>query len=341
MDERRDKPETDGGLRKRETWQPRLPRVKRLTCSWFVERVIMSCFHQYSGTDHGFTCGQKSIVMEVTGKLQTSPPQRPLLFNSPVDSVCSTLLPCFKARYKVLSYEIMKSTVPSPVPEVPEPPRSPSALKIPVMPLRNRKLAESAVALREEIQKEFAEWAPSDDETLSAEEWELAAKVADHMFMLELLERIHRDASWPEDNWILPVQPLFANCPLRRLWCQKNRRKLQNLCFPGSGKRESPRLKMQPFQLAPVLQCAVPTVKLAAYLSQRDRSHNASTFSQSAFDPSMPRTARYVPRWSLFTVCRSNRTGYLMLGLRYSSRSLKTSPIKYMMTSGIRGMHSF
>ncbi|TBU38880.1 hypothetical protein BD309DRAFT_481030 [Dichomitus squalens] len=182
-------------------------RFLRSTCkdptSW-----IDNYFHQYSGPDYGFTCGQKSIAMEVTGKLRTLPPQRPLLFESPLDGVFSTLLPCFKARYKVLSYEIMKATVPSPVPEVPEPPRSPSAHEILIVPMRNRKLTESAIALREEVQKEFAEWTPYDDETPSAEEQELAAKVADHMFMLDLLERVLRDASWPEDDRILPAQPL-------------------------------------------------------------------------------------------------------------------------------------
>ena len=170
---------------------------------------IDNYFERYSGPDHGYTCGQKSITMEVTGKLRTLVPQRPLVFDSPVDAIFSTLLPCFTARYKILNHEAVNSVTPTKEDEVPKLKRSttPSAGKGPVMPSIEYTLTESEMALREEIRKEFEEWTPYDD-TPSVEERELAVKITDHEFMLGLLDRVLRDASWPEDDRIPPTQPL-------------------------------------------------------------------------------------------------------------------------------------
>ncbi|EJF56417.1 hypothetical protein DICSQDRAFT_174933 [Dichomitus squalens LYAD-421 SS1] len=275
----------------------------RSTCkdrtSW-----IDNYFHLYSGPDHGFTCGQKSITMEVTGKLRTLPPQRPLIFDSPVDGVFSTLLPCFKARCKVLSYEIMKATVPSPVPEIPEPPRSPSAHEIPIVPKRSRKLTESAIALREEVQKELAEWTPYDDETLSVED-------------------VLRDASWPEDDRILPAQPLS---PVVKPIVPDEPPQAAEPAPPR--KRQKRAAPSRPSQLGPVPRCAVPAVKLAAYLSPRDRSHDASTFSQPALDLHV-------------TLKRPDRTRYLALGSDHASGSFKTRSIDYANDEQPLEAHSF
>ena len=172
---------------------------------------IDNYFERYSGPDHGYTCGQKSITMEVTGKLRTLVPQRPLIFDSPVDTIFSTLLPCFKARYKILNDEAVNSVAPSTEAEVPKPkpPITLPALENPIMSSRDCALTESEMALREEIRKEFDEWTPYDDAP-TVEERKLALKIADHEFLLELLERALRNASWPDDDRISSTQPLSS-----------------------------------------------------------------------------------------------------------------------------------
>ncbi|KAI1788212.1 hypothetical protein LXA43DRAFT_648693 [Ganoderma leucocontextum] len=62
---------------------------------------IDNYFHNYSGSDseHTHACGQKSVTIEVTGKLRTLSPLGLLRFNSPLDTIFAEMLPCFKARY--------------------------------------------------------------------------------------------------------------------------------------------------------------------------------------------------------------------------------------------------
>ena len=168
---------------------------------------IDSYFHNYSGPDCMFTCGQKSIAMEVTGKLETLVPPGPLLFNSPIDGILSELLRCFRAHYKVVSHDRRKAMFPSEVRQEPKPQNASPVFLEPTIPPRRGKLTESEVALRAELRKKFEKPTPPDN-TPSPEERALAAKVADHTFMLELLERVLQEASWPDDDRILPAQPL-------------------------------------------------------------------------------------------------------------------------------------
>ncbi|EJF60931.1 hypothetical protein DICSQDRAFT_170786 [Dichomitus squalens LYAD-421 SS1] len=82
---------------------------------------IDNYFHNYAGPGFLYTCGWKSLVMEVDEWLSTRFPHRPLLFRSPVDELLDTLLKCFRAHYRVLQDDLRKAAPPTP----PLPPMDP------------------------------------------------------------------------------------------------------------------------------------------------------------------------------------------------------------------------
>ncbi|TBU40237.1 hypothetical protein BD309DRAFT_900258 [Dichomitus squalens] len=155
-------------------------------------------FNNYSGPNRMYTCGKKSIAIEVTGELETLHPEMPLLFDSPLDIIFTEMLTRFKARYKVLNYDFSKAALPPVSPAISEPPESlPSPYPIYMRP--PRVLDEEDARIQAEIAAELANWTPPDN-TPSAEERRLASELADHVFVLGLFERVLRDADWPEDD---------------------------------------------------------------------------------------------------------------------------------------------
>ena len=175
-------------------------RQLRSTCddpaSW-----IEDYFETYYGNMRMHACGPKSITLEVTGRLKTLPPVRPLLFDSALDTLFSELLIRFKARYKVLNDDISRSLRRLP-PAPPLPPKTPAAPTREPAPLRSpRILNEKQAKMQAEIAAKLANYSPPSFAP-SPEECRLASEVADHEFVLELFGRILEDAGWPEDDRI-------------------------------------------------------------------------------------------------------------------------------------------
>ena len=162
---------------------------------------IEDYFNTYAGHEHMCACGQRSTTLEVTGRLRTLPPERPLLFGSPLDALFSEMLLRFRARYKVLNYELSQSARRSrPAPAYP--PKTPPAPTRQPAPLRSpRILNEKQAKMQAEIAAKLAKFTPP-DLSPSPEERRLASEVADHKFVLALFEKTLGDAHWPEDDRI-------------------------------------------------------------------------------------------------------------------------------------------
>ena len=166
-----------------------------------VQSWVDNYFHKYLGPGRMLSCGQKSYALEVTGELRTRLLEGPLLFRSPMDFVLDAVLRSLRAHYKVMSHEAAQATPPSPRPEpksLVEEPRPPAASISSTSKFQNHpKFAQWEAEWDAEI--------PTDDGP-TPEERELAMKVADHKYMLELFARQIWNPRWRGDDRILNVQ---------------------------------------------------------------------------------------------------------------------------------------
>ncbi|KAM5541563.1 hypothetical protein V8D89_004753 [Ganoderma adspersum] len=167
------------------------------TASW-----VTNYFDRYAGPEKMHTCGQKSVTIESTGTLETLYPPGPLLFNSPMDELFYTALQSFKAHYKVMEHEHRRSSR-RPPPPPPSVPTVPVDAGKPRFGGRNYKVNE---ALRAKLLAEQAIERPF-DRSPTAEERELASKVADHTFMIAHLEEYLQDPRWSDDDRIPQAPP--------------------------------------------------------------------------------------------------------------------------------------
>ncbi|TBU40240.1 hypothetical protein BD309DRAFT_361855 [Dichomitus squalens] len=174
-----------------------------------VESWVNAYFHEYVGPGRDLCCGQKSYTIEVTGQLRTWILEGPLVFRSPIDFVLSTILKSLRAHYKVMDYEALQAAPPEP--PCREPIRSLTSAELhPTMPL---------VPLRDpEEHPDIAEWEADweagekvIDERPTPEDRALAAKVADHKFMLELISRQLLNPCWRTDERIPSTQTSTGN----------------------------------------------------------------------------------------------------------------------------------
>ena len=163
---------------------------------------IDNYFHSYSGPERMLSCGEKSCAVEVSGVLQMRYPDgAPLSFRSPMDGVLAPILKRLRAHYKVTEHEATKSSAPS-RPETPPP----LASAAPPVLLRDYDDEDDEGVDEEEI----AEWeaelqAGPPDRSPTAEDRELAKKVADHKFMLDIFSTALRQRLWaPNDRVAVP-----------------------------------------------------------------------------------------------------------------------------------------
>ena len=171
---------------------------------------IDNYFHSYSGPERMLSCGEKSCAVEVSGVLQMRYPDgAPLSFRSPMDGVLAPILKRLRAHYKVTEHEATKSSAPS-RPETPPP----LASAAPPVLLRDYDDEDDEGVDEEEI----AEWeaelqAGPPDRSPTAEDRELAKKVADHKFMLDHLSRVLRDPRWRANDRLPRPDPSQNNKP--------------------------------------------------------------------------------------------------------------------------------
>ncbi|PIL32481.1 hypothetical protein GSI_05184 [Ganoderma sinense ZZ0214-1] len=167
-----------------------------------VASWIDNYFHRYAGPERMLTCGQKSYAIEVTGRLQIRSPDRPLVFDSPLDDVLATILESLHAHYKVAQYDLAKAP-PSPS-SSPPPPLRPETTppSPPALPILVRELDFDDVDDAQLAQWEAELEAGPRDDSPTAEDRALARNVAGHRFVLDLLLRTLRDPRWCADDRI-------------------------------------------------------------------------------------------------------------------------------------------
>ncbi|PIL32466.1 hypothetical protein GSI_05168 [Ganoderma sinense ZZ0214-1] len=184
-----------------------------------VTSWIDNYFHRYSCPERMLTCGQKSYAIEVTGRLQIRSPDRPLVFDSPLEDVLATILESLHAHYKVAQYDLAKARPPPP--PSPPPPLRPSLL--PLLPLPPSPSSPSSppppplsvprllpLDFDDVDDAQLAQWeaeleAGPLDNSPTAEDRALARNVAGHRFVLDLLLRTLRDPRWCADDRIPSV----------------------------------------------------------------------------------------------------------------------------------------
>ncbi|PIL32490.1 hypothetical protein GSI_05193 [Ganoderma sinense ZZ0214-1] len=176
-------------------------RHLRSTCerpSWW----ITDYFYRYDGPQRLCACGLKSTTIERNGRLETQSPPGPLLFSSPLDDLLFEVLQSLKALYKVRDHDRQQALTPPPAP--------PPAIAPTGMTAAQRRILDTIYHIDEKILAQLdAERAAQSlvDRGPTAEERELAAKLADHAWMLAHLERFLEDPRWPDDDRI-PRAPL-------------------------------------------------------------------------------------------------------------------------------------
>ncbi|EJF59475.1 hypothetical protein DICSQDRAFT_181971 [Dichomitus squalens LYAD-421 SS1] len=159
---------------------------------------IDNFFHNYAGPERMLTCGPKSVIMEMTGSLETRSPPGPLLFYSPMDNVLAPILTSLRAHYKVMAYERAKAAPRRTRPRTPPPP--------PPDPAPPRLLPE--IDESKYNPEDLARWKASlkagivDDFTPTPEDRELAANLVDHKFMLNHLSDALGSRYWQGDDRI-------------------------------------------------------------------------------------------------------------------------------------------
>ena len=174
-------------------------RYLRSNCT-SVDSWINDYFHSYSGPGHMFTCGRKSVTVQMTGMLEIRSLEGPLVFRSPMDNVLVPIVKSLAAHYKVMAYESAKAIPPAP--RRATPPQSPP-ISVPPRIIRKPKLDEDKLDPDQVARWEASlEAPPVDDFTPTAQDRELAKKVADHSFMLGHLERALENPWWQGNDRI-------------------------------------------------------------------------------------------------------------------------------------------
>ncbi|TBU36903.1 hypothetical protein BD309DRAFT_995378 [Dichomitus squalens] len=160
-----------------------------------VDSWVGNYFHTYAGPGRMLCCGQKSTTIEFTGQLRTRVLEGPLLFHSPMDFVLGTILKSLTAHYKVMQYEAMQASPPSPRPQR-KPLREEPYVPVGFVPSTSKYKDHPQVAQWE------AQWESETlmDRSPTPEDRELATKVADHEFMLGLLARQIWNSRWRIDD---------------------------------------------------------------------------------------------------------------------------------------------
>ncbi|TBU26897.1 hypothetical protein BD311DRAFT_412840 [Dichomitus squalens] len=171
---------------------------------------IDNYFHNYAGPGFLYTCGWKSLAMEVDEWLSTRFPHRPLLFLSPMDELLDTLLKCFRAHYKVLQDDLRKAAPPTP-PLSPMDPDKPRQGLAPIAIPKIVYFGEDAERPHHDSDEDDED-EDDDDETPTPEDRERAQRIRDHKFVLDHFERVLQSPDWPEDDRI-PSQQLKSSVP--------------------------------------------------------------------------------------------------------------------------------
>ena len=166
-----------------------------------VSSWVDSYFHTYAGPEQMYTCGAKSLTVEARGTLEIdSPVEGPLIFNSPLDYALAAILESLRAHYKVMNYALKSASRASRPKTAPKAP--------PAAPVFVMERVHSVIAGLDP--EKVAKWEARprrslrDDDTPTAEERELADKVADHAFMIVHLADILHDPTWQGDDRIAP-----------------------------------------------------------------------------------------------------------------------------------------
>ncbi|KAI1781791.1 hypothetical protein LXA43DRAFT_1078177 [Ganoderma leucocontextum] len=169
-----------------------------------IDSFVQGYFHNYAGPQRLYGCGQKSVLMEVTGKLQTDIPYGPLLFDSPMDNLIAFTLECFRSRYKILEHAC-RIDVQSPPPPVVTTPSSPCATAPPSTCASERPFDDVD-------EDDVIDWdAPIKYDGPTPEDEERAKKIADHKFMLDIFAKALRQPLWAMDDRIaVPPGPAVA-----------------------------------------------------------------------------------------------------------------------------------
>ncbi|KAI1788229.1 hypothetical protein LXA43DRAFT_1160354 [Ganoderma leucocontextum] len=153
----------------------------------------------------------KTVAIQQDGWLTTVVPQGPLLFNSPMDQLLGELIKSFTAHYKVTAHEFRQvfspfssssgSAASSPGADKTDPQTAVAAAA------RARPLVVvPRLADDPELVEAMAEWEAHKppDNTPTPEDRELARRVADHSFALDLIAGLLRHEGWSDDDRIPP-----------------------------------------------------------------------------------------------------------------------------------------
>ncbi|TBU23670.1 hypothetical protein BD311DRAFT_868640 [Dichomitus squalens] len=176
---------------------------------------IDNFFHSYEGPKRMFTCGEKSVTMECTGRLENCSWEGPLLFSSPMDSVFDFFLKSLRAHYKVMAYEAAKAAH-----RPKTPPPSPPLWLFPDIDIDidddddeydPEQLAGWKASLTAEPVDEFAP---------TPEDRDLAETVVDHKYILGRLASALNHSYWKGNDRIPttkdsePSSSAMCHCPL-------------------------------------------------------------------------------------------------------------------------------
>ena len=152
---------------------------------------IDTFFNEYGGTEGPF--GWKCMAVTVDDWLDGPFPHR-VLFRSPMDDVLRSLLQCFRAHYKVASYDKMITQPPLPAPESPPPDESIHYVGGPDIVLfgddaKDGNHCDSGHSS-----------SPEEEVIPTIGDRELSAQILEHMFMIEKIEMALRTLDWPEED---------------------------------------------------------------------------------------------------------------------------------------------
>nr|VWO96514.1 Uncharacterized protein [Ganoderma boninense] len=170
-----------------------------------IDSFIQGYFHNYAGPQRLYGCGQKSVLMEITGKLQTEIPYGPLLFDSPMDNLIAFTLECFRSRYKILEHAARADVQPvseAALPPTAATPCSAQAASLPLPPPPPHTSTSKSTRVDADDDDDVIDWdTPLKHDAPTPEDDERAQKIADHTFMLGIFATALRQRLWtPNDR---------------------------------------------------------------------------------------------------------------------------------------------
>ncbi|KAI1781857.1 hypothetical protein LXA43DRAFT_593685 [Ganoderma leucocontextum] len=178
----------------------------------WLNSYFLSC-----GLPKMYTGGMKTVAIQQDGRLTTVVPQGPLLFNSPMDKLLGELIESFTAHYKVTAHEFRQAFSPfssssgsgasSPGTDKTDPQAAVTTRARPLVIVP--RLADDP-----ELVEAMEEWEAHKppDRTPTPEDRELARRVTDHTFALDLISGLlHHDAWFDNDR--IPARARAAPVP--------------------------------------------------------------------------------------------------------------------------------